>query len=133
MSMSQWFSMFYSCMILLLVTEIFIYRIRCCGDRDSCSLQRRPMDECNRYMFWSVYGSFYVRKKIYFMLLLTVFFSVASVFLGVYYITSHVTWSMQDACKSCFLRGFCLFLFATRWYFLYIFLFQFQLGTRQYR
>ena len=55
---------------LLLITNISrgrqLHSVTCCWGRDSCSsLQESPMDECNRYIFWSVYGSFYVRKYLF--------------------------------------------------------------------
>lgn len=57
---------------------------------DGCStLQESPMDECNRYIFWSVYGSFYVyfQGNSYLNAINDcVFPPFASIFLPVYYI-----------------------------------------------
>lgn len=97
--MSQWLSVISFLDVFILSGRNIHIRVKmCCGDGDSCSsLERSPMDECNRYLFWSVYGSFYVKKKVYFMLLMTVFFQLLLYFL-VCIILHHVTWSVQ-ACS----------------------------------
>ncbi len=73
------------------------------------------MDECNRYIFWSVYGSFYVRKYLFNAINDCNFFPLLQYFFQC--IILHNVWSdkyRKVVCyldgPCCLLRGFILFL-----------------------
>lgn len=99
LNMLQWFSVFYFFLWSCYYWQKYsTYGVRCC-DRDRCSLQKTAWwwmnvtDTCSGLsMAAFMWGKRFISCYYWLFSL-----SVASVFLGVCYTASRVTWSMQDS------------------------------------